>query len=308
MRRRALLIVNPNSRNGASDIDAVQACLVGAGIEVVQPDLQAARGIAELIRRHRAEVELVIVGGGDGSMNAAAPALIETGLPLGVIPLGTANDLARTLSIPVDVEQACAVIAADRRHRIDLGLVNGHPFFNVAHIGLGAHVTHGLTARAKQRWGALAYLAALAGALHAMHAFRADIVCDGKRRRLRAIQLAVGNGRYFGGGSTVAAPARIDDGCFFLCSVSPLGWRELLAALLRAPALRAGRFEAQDPVYVEQGRRIEVHTTRRMAVSADGEIVAHTPVCFELVPAALEVFVPAAYFADREEVCNAAQG
>lgn len=310
MGRRALLLVNRKSRSGASDIEAARARLVTAGIEVVEPDLDSAAEIPRLIRSHRDTVDMVVIGGGDGSMNLAAPALVETGLPLGLIPLGTANDLARTLSIPTDAPLACTVVCEGRRHRIDLGRVNGRYFFNVAHIGLGAQITRALLPVTKQRWGGLAYVATLVRMLRSMQAFHADIVCDGEQHRLRAIQLSVGNGRHFGGGTIVAAPARIDDGCFFVCSVKPLGWRQMLAALVRMPALRAGRFEMRDPVHVLQGRTIDVRTRLPMPVSADGEIVARTPAHFEMAAAAIEVFVPAAYFVDREQVeeCHVAQG
>lgn len=306
MPRRALFLVNRNSRDGGSDLEAARRVLRDAGIALLEPEEGDA---AAAIRACRASVDLVIVGGGDGSMNAAAPALAETGLPLGLLPLGTANDLARTLAIPGDLAEAAAVIAAGRRHRIDLGRVNGRHFFNVAHIGLGVQVARELSSGSKQRWGALAYAATLTRSLRSMGAFRAEIVCDGRAHRLRTIQLAIGNGRHYGGGTTVAAPARIDDGCFFLCSVQPLGWRELLRALPRVAALRAGRFQARDPVEIMRGREIEVRTRAPMAVSADGEIVARTPARFALEPGAIEVLVPAAYFAqEQEEICHVDQG
>ena len=109
------------------------------------------------IVEHRREVDLVIIGGGDGTLNAAADALIETGLPLGILPLGTANDLARTLGIPADLVAAGQVIAAGRTHRIDLGRVNGKHFFNVASLGLSVQVARELDADLKRRWGVLGY-------------------------------------------------------------------------------------------------------------------------------------------------------
>lgn len=308
MGERALLLVNRDSRSGAGHIGSLVACLAQRGTAVLQPELHRASQIPELIRRYRDAVGMVIIGGGDGSMNAAAPALVETGLPLGILPLGTANDLARTLGIPLDPEQACAVITDGVRHRIDLGVVNGHYFFNVAHIGLGAHVTRTLASGTKQRWGGYAYLAGLVRALRTRRSFRAEIVCDGRHARLRAMQIAIGNGRFYGGGMTVEERSCIDDGRFFLFSVAPIGWRELLRLLLHAHALRAGRFAGHDPVRVEHGRDIEIRTSRRMAVSADGEIVGTTPAHFSVAVAALDVFVPVAYFHDRQEDLHVAQG
>ncbi|HVL74982.1 MAG TPA: lipid kinase [Noviherbaspirillum sp.] len=306
MRRRALLIINRNSRSGAEDAERIRARLAGCGIEVFEPKPTLHAEICDVIRNHRQKVDMIVVGGGDGSLNAVAPALVECGLPLGVIPLGTANDLARTLSIPPDPDQACMIIGAGCRHRIDLGRVNGRYFFNVAHIGLGARVTHTVSGPAKRQLGAFAYFAALARALRSTRTFHALIDCDGRRLEMDAVQIAVGNGRYFGGGTTVAAAAAIDDGRFFLCGVEPLGWREVIRMALRARALYAGRFEERDPVQVEQGREIFVHTRRPMIISADGELVGRTPARFELLERAVEVFVPQAYL--ENEVKHVAQG
>src|ERR671926_181555 len=106
MTRRVLLIANRHSRRG------------------------------DLLRERGRAFDLVMLGGGDGTMNAAASALVEIGRPLAVLPLGTGNDLARTLGIPLDPLAAAEVAAAGRTRRIDLGLVNGRPFFNVACVGL----------------------------------------------------------------------------------------------------------------------------------------------------------------------------
>lgn len=98
---RALLLVNRKSRQGGAQPAA--EILKQAGLDVIEqaPDSKAA--LANAIRQHKSQVDLVVVGGGDGSLNAAAEALVETQLPLGILPLGTANDLARTLGLPTDL-------------------------------------------------------------------------------------------------------------------------------------------------------------------------------------------------------------
>lgn len=307
MPRRALLIVNRKSRRGsasAADIDAAIGRLKEAGTRILSFRPDKTEDIPALIRLHANNVDCVIVGGGDGTLNAAAPALMETGLPLGVLPLGTANDLARTLKIPADVVQASEVISSGVLHRIDLGRVNGHCFFNVANIGLGVHVKHHLSPSLKQRWGVLSYAYSLFKAVQSFRPFHADIVCDQQRFRVRSIQIAVGNGRHYGGGMTIAEAASIDDHRFFLYSIEPLSLWEMLRF---APALRSGRFEERHPVDIAQGRHIEVRTRRAMDVTADGEAVARTPAVFDMMPGAVNVFVPAAYFDDRQEVRHAAQ-
>ncbi|HZW13979.1 MAG TPA: lipid kinase [Noviherbaspirillum sp.] len=304
MSKRALLIVNRKSRNGAADIESAISHLNLHGVEILEQPSDQPDQIAALVRRHASDVDCVIIGGGDGSMNAAAPALVETRLPLGVLPMGTANDLARTLCIPTDIEKACDVITGGVLHRIDLGRVNGHYFFNVAHIGLGVQVAHQMSPDAKQRWGVLSYARGLAKAFSSFRPFHADIVCDGRRRRVRSIQIAVGNGRHYGGGMTVSSDASIDDHRFFLYSIEPLDAWELLRF---GPAFRAGRFEPHHPVDIDHGRHVTVTTRKTMTVSADGEVLTRTPAWFDMVAGAISVYVPAVYFDQQQELRHAAQ-
>lgn len=304
MHKRVLLIVNRKSRSGAADIEAGITRLERRGIQIIEGTLERPEQIPQLIRRYAKDVDCVIIGGGDGSMNAAAPALVETGLPLGVLPMGTANDLARTLKIPIDIAQACDIIADGLRHPIDLGRVNGHYFFNVANIGLGVHVKHHLSHELKQRWGVLSYARGLIKAIKSFRPFHAEIVCDGVRQHVRSIQIAVGNGRHYGGGMTIAEHASIDDHRFFLYSLEPLRFWDMLKV---APAFRAGRFEKHHPVCLRQGRGIEIITRKAMAVTADGELVTRTPAKFQIVPGAVEVFVPASYLDDKQELTHATQ-
>jgi diacylglycerol kinase (ATP) len=278
--------------------------LKARGIETIQPDLERPEQIPQLIHRHANDVDCVIVGGGDGSMNAAARALVDTGLPLGVLPMGTANDLARTLKIPSAIEKACDVIADGLVHRIDLGSVNGRYFFNVANIGLGVHVTDHLSQDVKQRWGVLSYARGLIKAIKSFRPFHADIVCDGERKRVRSIQIAVGNGRHYGGGMTVAEEASIDDHRFSLYSLEPL---RLLDMLKVAPVFRAGRFDERHPVHLAQGKEIEIITRKAKAVTADGELVTLTPARFEMLAGAVAVFVPASYLEEKQELTHATQ-
>lgn len=303
MPTRALLIVNDKSRSGADNIDAAIDRLKERGIDIIEVRPERPDQIAQLIREHGDNVDCVIIGGGDGSMNAAAAALVETQLPLGVLPLGTANDLARTLSIPTDVGQAFDIIADGIVHRIDLGSVNGRYFFNVANIGLGVHVMRHLSSDLKQRWGVFSYAHSLIKALRSFRPFHAEIVCDGRPRRVRTIQIAVGNGRHYGGGMTVSERASIDDNRFFLYNLEPLSLWQMLKF---APAFRTGRFAHLDPVDLDHGRSIEIRTRKQMPVTADGELVTTTPATFKLWPRAINVFVPASYFDNKEKLIHAA--
>lgn len=287
--KRALLLVNPGSRQGGGDLAAALAALPACGIEPVIERLGEGRWIGDIVARHAGKVDLAIVGGGDGTLNAAADALAAARMPLGILPLGTANDLARTLGVPLDLEAACAVIGAGRMRRIDLGKVNGKLFFNVASIGLGVNVARRLTGEMKRRWGVLGYVIGVRDAWRATRVFRACVTCDGRSVTLRSLHLAVANGRHYGGGMVAAPDAAIDDGRLDLWSLRPMGpWR--LMALL--PALRRGEHGRAPEVDAMRGEAIEVETNVPMPINTDGEVTTQTPARFEVAHGALQVFAP----------------
>ena len=287
--RRALLIVNEHSRSGRDAGDEAERLLGAAGLSVERGRTQSREDVSRRIRERKDAVDLVVVGGGDGSINAAAPGIIDTGLPLGVLPLGTANDLARTLDLPLDLEGAVGVIAAGRTRRIDLGEVNGHPYFNVASLGFGVDLTHALTSDAKKRWGPLGYAVAGLRVLRRLQPFHVEIEIGGSRTRSRTIHLAVGNGRHYGGGMTVSQDAAIDDGRL---DVYSLEVESVIKLLMLLPALRSGRTQDWTEIRTLVGQEIRVATRRHRSVNADGEIVTRTPATFKVLHGALALFVP----------------
>jgi diacylglycerol kinase (ATP) len=209
--RYALLVINEKSRQGHVSADAAVDTLERGGMRVQREICLGPDELSATILRLAGTVDLVGLGGGDGTLNSAAPALIKTGLPLGILPLGTANDLARTLGIPTDLREAAQVIVNGHIRRIDLGEVNGKPFFNVASLGLSVRMTRELTHDVKQRWGKLGYAVATWRALSRLRPFSAEIRYDGQVHQVRTLQISVGNGRHYGGGMTVKENAKIDD-------------------------------------------------------------------------------------------------
>lgn len=287
-RRRAVLVINDRSRRGNELAVTVHEQLQANGIDFVPVSC----GKDELLREIAAcaaGADMVVVGGGDGSMNAVAPALLKCGLPLGILPLGTANDLARTLGIPPDVEQAIEIIAAGHTKRIDLGHVNGHPFFNVASIGLSVDLARVLTRDIKRRFGRLGYALATLKVLSRARPFRATIVSETESARVSTLQIAVGNGRYYGGGNAIDADARIDSHELALYS---LEFRRAWKLALMARSFRYGEFGAWEEVRTITSRAFEIRTRYARPVNADGEIVTETPAKFTISPGAVTVFVP----------------
>ncbi len=286
-RRSALLLTNKHSGRDAGQLAPALARLEAAGftVSVVEPE-----SVDDLCRRIRdgGDVEIILAGG-DGTMNAAAPALLSRGRPFGLLPLGTANDLARTLSIPFDLAEAAAVIAAGRTRRIDLGQVDGRPFFNVASVGLSAEVAHEHEAEGKERLGVLNYPASAWRAFRRHRPFRAELVIDGETLACRCMQIAVGNGRHYGGGLTIDAAAEIDDGWLRVYYLKPAGPLAMLRVL---PALRFGWLSRAPEAEVKWARRVEIRTRRPRRINVDGELDGLTPVTVEVLPAAVTVYAP----------------
>lgn len=284
---RALIFANRRARRGGQSLRAAIERLNDAGIETIERDV--ARSLSDDIRAEAKEVDMVILGGGDGTLNGAAAALQETQLPFGVLPLGTANDFARTIGVPRDLARAAQIIIDGNRRPVDLGEVNGHFFFNVASIGFSAALARQLTAEAKRRWGTLGYALAAFNLLRQSRPFTVEIDHDGTIERVKTVQISVGNGRFYGGGMTVEKDAAPDDGRLDVYSLEIDHWWELLAL---APSLRRGTHGNWRKVRAFSATDLVIRTKRPHDINADGEIVSETPATFRIRAKAVTVFAP----------------
>ncbi|HKW45762.1 MAG TPA: lipid kinase [Candidatus Eremiobacteraceae bacterium] len=296
--RRALVLLNEKARSVAPNVQRTLEALQSRGFHIVRSKIPKRAEIAQLIKRHLDSVDLVIVGGGDGTLNCVLQGIIGSGLPLGLLPLGTANDLAKTLGIPHDLQEACDVIAQGHSRLIDVGRVNDAYFFNEASIGLSVALCRALTGDAKARFGVLALLYNAIVLLVKMRRFRARVRADGdKEFDVRTVQLTLGNSRNFGG-FIATDDAEIDDRLLDFYSVGfEHGWSyfDAFRTLLQR------RYDEARSVHTMHGKRFEVWTHRHKHIEADGEIVSKTPAVFEVVPRAVSVFVPAPPVKDMAE-------
>lgn len=307
---RSVLLVNVRAREGEDSLAAARAALEGAGVVLagahgVEPGELPARIEAELA----AGTGRVIVGGGDGSLSAAAGVLAGTGAVLGVLPLGTANDFARTLRIPTDLAAAARVIARGRARRVDVGWTGDRAFLNAASVGVSSELTRRLDDGLKRTAGTLAYPVAGAAAA-AQPPFRVRLGVDGRVEELDALQVVIGNGRFHGGGRLVAPGARADDhllDVYVLAATSTPGgtrlWDRLsdLASLARyALLLLRGRHLEHPNVFHVRATRASVRTDPPLEIDADGELAGTTPAEFRVAPDDLAVLAPArAWFRRR---------
>ncbi|GAA1929624.1 hypothetical protein GCM10009797_24240 [Nocardioides hwasunensis] len=204
---RVAVVVNTASRTGARAVPLLESALRPVADEVSVHAVEGGRQLMEALRAAMSiQPDLLVVGGGDGTVASAAGLVAPTGTALGVLPLGTANDFARTLEIPSALDLAIATLVDGKVVDVDLGRVDGRAYVNVASVGLSVAVTRRLTPSLKRRLGRFAYPAATLSAYRSHRPFSARLeVDDGTVLELdHLMQLAVGNGRHYGGGLTVA--------------------------------------------------------------------------------------------------------
>ena len=286
---RALLLVNPKARRGRDTGAEAAERLRSFGLDLNVGEVRDAAQLPALVSERARGVDRVLVAGGDGTLNAALQGLAGAGVPLGIIPVGTANNTARALGLPTDLGEACRIAAGDNKRLIDLGRANERWFFTTASLGLSVAVTRLLTRDLKRRWGKLAYAYAAVRAVLERRPFHAEIVAGEQRLAMRTVQIVVGTGRYYGRALPVAEDAAIDDGWLDLYAVEARsGWR----LFTLAPALKAGRQGERPDVHTLRARTVEVRTSVPKTINVDGELGPRTPATFVVVPRSLAVFCP----------------
>jgi YegS/Rv2252/BmrU family lipid kinase len=213
---------------------------------------------------------------------------LERGVPLGVVPLGTFNDLSRALGIPLDISQACRVIVDGHTKRIDVGHVNGRYFVNESSVGLSTRIARRQTPEVKRRFGVLGIITTTLQSIFETRPFSVQLKYDGTSERFRSVQLTIANNKHFGG--VIESPdAAIDDGWLDLYSIEARTWWEFFALvrkiIVRDPSSGEG-------LRTRRSARFEVRTHHPHHIEADGEPAGFTPATFEVLPHILEVLVP----------------
>jgi diacylglycerol kinase (ATP) len=291
--RSAAVVINSGSRRGAAARELAVEALHKAGVPVsAVHHVHSGAELAGTLDRVLADGhDLLVVGGGDGTVSYAAGRIAGTGVVLGVLPLGTANDFARTLEIPSALPAAVDTLLSGKVVDIDLGRVNGSVFLNVASLGLSVAVTRRLTPQLKRRLGQLAYPAATLAAYRHHRPFAARLeLGDGSVLELDDLmQVAVGNGRHYGGGLTVSPSASIDDHLLDVYAIEKGRLRDHVSV---ARLLRSGHLIEHERVHHLTTRSLRVVTDEPLDVNLDGELAAMTPAAFEVDRNALHVVVP----------------
>jgi diacylglycerol kinase (ATP) len=233
-------------------------------------------------------VDAIVAAGGDGTIAHVIRRAIAYDVPIGVVPLGTFNELARTLGIPLDVTTACATIAAGRERTIDVARVNGTYYLNEASIGISSRLARLQLPQDKRRFGSLAILATAVQAFVHSRPIHVQVVHDGVAERFKTVQLTVANSHRFGGVFNVA-DAAIDDGWLDLYSVEI---DSMVEAFSVGRAILRGKRESVPGLRTARSTAFDVITRRKHRITADVEPAGRTPARFEVIPKALRVFAP----------------
>ena len=291
------LIVNPHAGHklglptNAATMDAVEEALKEAGLNVLTQQTHGPRHATALARAAVKDgCKLVIAAGGDGTVAEAAEGLIHSDTTLGIMPLGSIMNMARTLCVPRDLKQAARTIVSGQVLAMDVGSVANHLFLEAGGVGLAA--------------GLFGYFNRLDSGVRPYNVIRATwrflnhlgspmmlIVADGERFDVRAVMVTVSNGPYVGAAYALAPQARIDDGLLDVVIFRGMG---VMRILMHMAVVAGGRrLPSPHGVQLVRARSIEVAVQRRrpLPVHADGAAVGVTPTRFDVLPAALRVIV-----------------
>jgi diacylglycerol kinase (ATP) len=300
---RARVILNPSSgrERGPEAVELVAARL-RERYEVVDMAVTTGDGDAERAAAVAVEdgCDALFVAGGDGTLNETMNGLAAAGaldaVVVGVIPMGTGNDFAAALGIPVEPDQALDVLLAGRELRVDLGEVNGRVFVNTSGGGFIGEVSTAVTPQLKTVAGRLAYLIGGAQALLEFEPVRASIaISDGARRTDRELYaFAVCNSRLIGGGRLIAPEAVIDDGLLDVCLIDGMSAMEFVAL---ARKVADGQHLDDPRVHYMQVASLSIELERDVKVNTDGEVFEGRRCEYRVLPGAARFLAGDAPFA-----------
>ena len=292
--RALVLVENPHAGRGTAGLRQAYEAIRRAGLPVREtiPVHELAR-LRPWLERPAAERPLIVAAGGDGTVGAVADYMAHTDGVLGILPLGTSNDVARSLDIPLRIEQAVGLLASGPVSTVDLGQFiapDARPRHFVHAAALGASVAFARVATrvsVRKRLGRLTYMVAAALALREREVFRCTLFVEGRRKPLDLLHLSVINAPVFGGFFSLRLRGSdVDDRRLDVLAIENVSLpRLVLAALLivlRTPPRVGG-------VHLYHVRHLRVHVAQPVGVSLDGEVTGHVPGDFVLAGEALRV-------------------
>jgi YegS/Rv2252/BmrU family lipid kinase len=293
MYKRVQVIVNPAAGKDTPILGILNKVFSEAEVDW---DVYVTKGPGDAHRFAReavsAGVDVVAVNGGDGTLMEVASGLMDTNIPMAILPGGTANVMSIELAIPSDIAEACALVTADDLgtvRPVDMGLVGKHTFMLRVGMGLEAAMVQGADRDMKSRVGSLAYVLSALQAFNNPQLARYLLTLDGKEIEVEGITCMVANSGNLGSpGLRMAPNIDVSDG---LLDVIVIRRGDLGALLSVAASVVAGN-ENAEPLQHWQARNIRVVAAPVQPVQVDGEMLTQTPVEVKVLPQILKVIVP----------------
>lgn len=285
------LLVNPSSAGGRALklLPRVEAALdARRAVFRVERTRSLEHGV-ELALRAAELGEVPVVVSGDGLMGAVGGAMAGSETPVGLIPSGRGNDLARALGIPDEPEAAVDVVLAGHSRRIDVGEANGKRFLGIVSVGFDSECNR-LANDVHWLRGNLVYAYSMVRTLIGWKPARFTIAVGDERRRLTGYFVDVANNSVYGGGMYIAPEAKIDDGEFDVVAIEE---GSKLRFLLGLKDVLKGAHLDKDEVSAFRTPRLELDASRPFPVYADGDHLTDLPVSLRVLPRCLSILVPA---------------
>lgn len=238
--------------------------------------------------------DYIVIAGGDGTLNEVVNGVAQTGkhARIGILPLGTGNDFARTLGLPLSIEESVETLRARKTRPVDIVRVRSGTiryFVNVAAGGFSGIVRRKMTAAIKKSWGPLAYIRGAAAALPKLHAYKTRILLDGKEELSTALyNVIIANGCFAAGGLPIAPDADPSDALLDVVLIPKKSAPEMV---LLAAAIVLGKHFAAHGIIFRRAKRISVRSKPGMWFNVDGELVGSVPATFQIVPRALNFVI-----------------
>jgi diacylglycerol kinase family enzyme len=294
-----------NRSSGWSDSDEIrrklESILSSGGARVDVKEVERGMNIQEESNATVASgADVLIAAGGDGTINAAASALVHQPTALGVIPAGTLNHFARDLTIPLEPEEAARALVEGRTIQVDAAAVNGRVFINNSVLGLFPNYRVAREAWERHGFGStrvgrfVATLAAVVKVFWRLPHLTVSLEVEGRRRTLRTPFVLVGNNEHRMEGLALGKRTRLDAGALWVYVLRPCSRWQLLRMIVGLITRRAVR---EDIFEIFRASHVTIDSKRRrIGVGIDGEMVRmHAPLHYECLPGALRVVVPASY-------------
>jgi YegS/Rv2252/BmrU family lipid kinase len=286
----AALVVNAKSRKGQKLFKRACSAMSGLPYEVDAHAVEDPDDLeATVLRALAKKPDLLILGGGDGTVSGLVDLMVGHDVILGVLPLGTANSFARTLGIPLTVEGAVEVIRTGKPRRIDLGMIDGDYFANCAAMGISPKIAETVPHGLKKVFGKVGYLTWAAYQYLRFRPFTL-IVGEGETAvKIRVVEVRISNGPYHGGTELVDAAA-VDSGEIVVQAVMGHVKRRLVQNWVASVFRHESRHEK---VRDFRGKSLKINTIPPLPISIDGEVLARTPVTAKVAAGIIRVMAPA---------------